>query len=151
MPFLISYWKQIAIALAIIMVYGAGYYKGYSNQKVKFDAFKLEVKLNAELQKKQNELLVKKQEAITTKVAKDYQDAIKKLHVYYGKHPVIKWLPNGATSSRVSEVSNPTINSNGEAESNQASTTGVTPLDCASDVLQLLHLQRWLNEHINAN
>lgn len=146
-----TYWKQIAVALAIIMVYGAGYYKGYSNQKVKFDAFKLEVKLNAELQKKQNELLVKKQEAITTKVAKDYQDAIKKLHVYYGKHPIVKWMSNSTASSGVSKVGSSASAVNGETESDTIGAAGVTPVDCASDVLQLLHLQKWINEQINAN
>lgn len=141
-----TYWKQIAIAIVIALVYGAGYYKGYSNQKVKFDAFKLEVKLNAELQKKQNELVVKKQESITAKVTKEYKDALSKLHAYYSKHPVIKWMPNSSTISGVSEVSNTPSQSNGETKGYQVDTSRVNPVDCASDVLQLLHLQKWVEQ-----
>ena len=43
-------YSAIAITLFVIGVYGYGYYRGYSNQKEKFDAFVLQTKANAELQ-----------------------------------------------------------------------------------------------------
>lgn len=148
MPFLMTYWKQIAIAFVILFVFGAGYYKGYSSQKAKFDAFKLQVEVNAKLQKEKNEQLVKKQTQITENITKEYADAIDKLNAYYADHPTIMWMPNNTTSSRVSKVSKPTSKTNGKTESNLSSPTRNATLDCASDVLQLLYLQEWINNQL---
>jgi hypothetical protein len=49
----------------------------------------------------------------------------------------------------MSEVSNTASRIDAEATSNTISTTGINPLDCALDVLQLLQLQQWVEEQIN--
>ena len=143
MPFLMTYWKQIAIGLVIVLVFGTGYYKGYSNQKEKFDAFKLQVEVNAKIQKDKNELLVKKQKQITDNVTKEYKDAVNKLNAYYANR-----MLKHTSSSRVSKVSTPTISTDGKTESDISSSTGNTTLDCASDVLQLLYLQEWIKNQL---
>lgn len=143
MPFLMTYWKQIAIGIVIVLVFGTGYYKGYSNQKEKFDAFKLQVEVNAKIQKDKNELLVKKQKQVSENITKEYADAVKRLNTYYANR-----MLKHTSSSRVSKNSTPTSSVDGKTESDISSTTGNIALDCASDVLQLLYLQEWIKNQL---
>lgn len=143
MPFLMTYWKQIAIAFVIAFVFGYGYYKGYSNQKQKFDTFKAQVEANARIQKEKNEILLKKQEQITKEVTKEYKNAVDKLNAYYADR-----LRYSASIGRVSKTYPTTSTTDGKTESNIPDTTRDTTLDCASDVLQLLYLQKWIEDQL---
>jgi hypothetical protein len=140
MPFLKTYWKQIAVALAIAIVFGFGYHKGYSSQKREFDAFKLQIEANAKVQKQKNDLLVKKHEKVTEDVAKDYEKAIKQLRSYYTNNRML----NNPSSGRVSKNSSATIIPDGETKSSLPDPTRDIALDCSNDVLQLLFLQKWI-------
>ena len=146
MIFLELYWKQIVCAGALI----GAFLFGYSYEKGKFDAFKTELAIRAETQKIQNDKIVTQQKQITTNVAKEYANAVKKINAYYAAHPNIKWVRD-TNSSAVSDLSNTTKSVDGKAESNILSTVGASPLDCAADVLQLLHLQQWVRDQENAN
>jgi urease accessory protein UreH len=150
MNLLILYWKQIAVACAILGACLVGYYQGYSNEKVKFDAFKTELAIRAEAQKIQNDKIVIQQKQITTNVVKEYADAVKKLNAYYAAHPTIKWVRD-TSAGAVSDLSNTAKSVDGEAESNLLSTVDASPLDCAADVLQLLYLQQWVRDQENVN
>lgn len=134
----LKYWKQLAIAFLIVFVFSFGYYKGYSNQKEKFDAFKLQIEANAKVQKDKNELLVKKQEQITDNVTKEYADAINKLNAYYANR-----MHNNSSSSTMPQIPSSSNTTNGETESNLSSTLR----DCALDVTQLLYLQKWIKDN----
>jgi hypothetical protein len=138
-----TYWKQIAVALTIAIVFGFGYHKGYSSQKREFDAFKLQIEANAKVQKQKNDLLIKQHEKVTEDVAKDYEKAIKQLRSYYNNR-----MLNNSTGSRLSKDASSTISANGEAKGNLSSATGDPTLDCASDVLQLLYLQKWIEDQL---
>lgn len=140
MPFLKTYWKQIAVALTIAIVFGFGYHKGYSSQKREFDAFKLQIEANAKVQKKKNDLLIKKHEKVTEDVAKDYEKAIKQLRSYYTNNRML----NNSSSGRVSKNASATIIPDGETKSSLPDPTRDIALDCSSDVLQLLFLQKWI-------
>ena len=144
LTFALKYWKQLALAFSVLLVFTFGYYKGYSNQKEKFDAFKLQVEVNAKIQKDKNELLVKKQIQITDNVTKEYADAVKKLNAYYAANR----MHNNTSSSRMSEISTSTSSVDGKTEGNLSSSTGNATLDCASDVLQLLYLQEWIKNQL---
>lgn len=144
MSFLITYWKQIAIIFAVITIYGSGYYKGYSNQKEKFDAFKMQVEVNAKIQKDKNDLLVKKQTEVSENIAKEYANAIKKLNAYYAANRV----RHSATSSAVSNNAKASSTVDGEAKGDLPSSTRNPTIDCASDVLQLLYLQKWIEDQL---
>lgn len=147
MSFLTTYWKQIAVVATLLLSFGYGYYKGYSNQKEEFDLFKMQVQLNADLQKEKNALLVKKQKEVSENITKEYADAIKKLNAYYASHPNIKWVQNSNTTvSQLSESSTTTSQADGKTESNIPNPTRDIALDCASDVLQLLYLQEWVKQ-----
>jgi len=146
MIFLELYWKQIVFAGALI----GAFLFGYSYEKGKFDAFKTELAIRTEAQKIQNDKIVIEQKQITSNVAKEYADAVKKINAYYAAHPTIKWVRNSSAGA-VSDVSNTASSTDAETESNLLSASGASPLDCAADVLQLLHLQQWVRDQENAN
>ena len=150
MNLLILYWKQIAVACAILSAGLLGYYQGYAGEKAKFDAFKLELSIRTEALQQKNNAIVTEQKQITTNVAKEYANAVKKINAYYAANPNIKWVRNTDTRD-VSDVSNATESIDGKTESDVPSTVYASPLDCASDVLQLLHLQEWVRDQENVN
>jgi len=150
MNLLILYWKQIAVACALLGALLVGYYQGYSSEKAKFDAFKLELKVRTEALQQKNNAIVTEQKQITSNVAKEYANAVKKLNAYYAAHPTIKWVRNTDTRD-VSDISDTPESIDGKTESDVLSTVNASPLDCASDVLQLLHLQEWVRDQENVN
>ena len=142
MPFLINYWKHIAVIAIIVLAFGSGYYKGYAGQKEKFDAFKLQVEVNAKIQKDKNEILVKKQVEISENITKEYANAVKKLNAYYAANPKRVYI--NTAGSRLPQITATSKATDGEAKSDLPDTARDATLDCASDVLQLLYLQEWL-------
>lgn len=143
MSFLKDYWKPLAAIGLILVIFLFGYYQGYRNQKSVFDAFKLELEVNAKIQDEKNKSLVKKQEQVNKELTKEYEDAIKKLNTYYANNRVL----NSSSSSRVSKVSKASSTTNGETESNLSSTLR----DCSLDVVQLMYLQEWIKEQEKLN
>lgn len=149
--FLKTYWKHLAIlAVAIvvfIVVFATGYYNGYQNQKQKFNAYVTEQIKVAAVADAQNKAKVKAAELITKTLTKEYEDATKDLTTYYKRHPTIKWVQNRCSSiTRLPEVSVTASTIDDRAESDTVSTEGISPLDCALDVLQLLTLQKWVRD-----
>jgi len=142
MPLLM--WKPIGFIVIILLAFGAGYYKGYANQKEKFDVFKLQTEINAKIQQDKNEVLVNKQIEVSENITKEYANAVKKLNAYYANNPRRVYI--NTTSSRLPEVTAATTEADGEAQSDIPNTTTDATLDCASDVLQLLYLQEWLKD-----
>jgi hypothetical protein len=143
MSFLKDYWKPLAGIALILIIFLFGYYQGHKNQKAVFDAFKLELEVNAKIQEEKNKLLVKQQEKVTENTIKEYEDAIKKLNAYYTTNRML----NSSSSGRVSKVSKTTSTTNGETESDLSSTIR----DCSLDVTQLLYLQKWIEEQETLN
>ena len=146
MIFLELYWKQIVCAGALL----GAFLFGFLYEKSNFDAFKLELKIRSEALQQKNNAIVTEQKQITLNVTKEYADAVKKLNAYYAAHPNVKWVRD-TSAGAVPELSGNSGQFDDTAESDQSSADGVTPLDCASDVLQLLHLQQWVREQENAN
>lgn len=134
-----KYWKQLAAIALIFIIFLFGWYKGYSYEKARFEAFKLQVEVNAKVQQDKNALVVKQQQKISDNITKDYSDAIKKLNTHHATKRVHNSNPS---SSAVSEVPNSTSTTNGETESNLSSSIR----DCSLDVIQLLYLQEWIKD-----
>ena len=144
MPFLMGLWKPIAIALTLAIIFALGYHKGYQSQKLKFDTFKSQIEANAKVQEQKNAELLIKQKKINDDTNKEYQNAIKKLNAHYAANT--KRLLNNSTSSRLQQNAIATPIPDGEAKSDLPDTTRDITLDCASDVLQLLYLQKWIDD-----
>jgi hypothetical protein len=152
MTFFLAYWKQLVIAGSLVLLFSVGYYKGYSAEKAKFDAFKAELALRAKVQEEKNNDTIKRQKQITANIKKDYADALKKLSIYYDVASSTKWLrDHGSVSGKLPDVSSTASGTNGDTQSNQSGATGVDALDCASDVLQLLNLQKWIKDQTIVN
>jgi len=143
LTFLRIYWKQVAIAFALAFIFAFGYYKGYSSQKREFDAFKAQIEANAKVQQQKNAELAKKQQEISQNITKEYANAVNKLNAYYANR-MLKY----STSSRVSKNGETATTTNAKTESDLPDTTGSVALDCASDVLQLLYLQKWIEDQL---
>lgn len=146
LPFCQKYWKQIAYAAIIVIIFLFGWYKGYSYEKSAYDAYKHDIEVQSAVQAQKNAETAARQKEVTDNLAKGYADAVKKLNDYYLNNPNVKWMQPRCDSKAMSEVSNTTSKSDGKAEGYQVDTAGVNPLDCASDVLQLLYLQKWVQE-----
>lgn len=143
MPFIAFYWKYFLVAIVTVIAFLSGYYNGYSNEKAKFDVFKLQTQVNAKIQQDKNNELVKKQVQVSENITKEYANAVKKLNAYYASNPKRVYI--NTTSSRMPEIASATKATNGEAKSDIPDTTRDATIDCASDVLQLMYLQEWIN------
>jgi hypothetical protein len=134
-----KYWKALAGIALILVIFLFGWYKGYSYEKQRFDAFVLQTEVNAKIQQDKNALLVKQQQKVSENLTKEYANAIKKLNTYYATK---RMSITKTTGSDVPNVSSSSISINGEAESNLSSTIR----DCSLDVVQLLYLQKWIKD-----
>jgi len=139
------YWKQIVIVASTAIIFVFGYYEGYSHEKRAYDTFKSLTKANAHIQEEKNAALVKNQHIISENITKEYAHAVDSLKSYYSNRPV-KWLPISPPSGQVSDLSDTTKSANGTAKGIEPSAEGASSVDCASDVLQLLELQKWIKQ-----
>ena len=146
LTFLKVYWKQAAIALTLAIIFAFGYYKGYSSQKREFDAFKAKIEANAKIQQQKNAELAIKQQKVNENITKEYENAIKKLNDHYATNA--KRMLKHSTGSRVSKNESATSSVDAKTEGGLPDTTGNIALDCASDVLQLLYLQKWTEDQL---
>jgi hypothetical protein len=141
------YWKQIVIVASTAIIFVFGYYEGYSHEKRAYDTFKSLTETNAHIQEEKNAALVKNQHTISENITKEYAHAVDSLKSYYSNRPV-KWLPISTPSGQVSDLSDTTKGANGTTKSVEPSAEGASPVDCASDVLQLLELQKWIKQNL---
>jgi hypothetical protein len=86
LPFCQKYWKQIAYAALIAIIFLTGYYKGYSHEKAKFDAFVQAQRDLAIAQQAKNELIKQNQDSVLVQSSNDYNDTIKRITNYYAKN-----------------------------------------------------------------
>ena len=143
MPFLMTYWKQIAYAVVIAIIFGWGYYKGYSHQKMRYDAFLQELERKSLLNQIENDRKLLESKKITENVTREYANAVDKLKSYYAN---VGWMQSGSCDTKMSSLSTATSAIDERATNAQANTEGITPLDCAETTLQLLQLQSWVKQ-----
>ena len=153
MILLAQYWRQIAGFALLGVIFLGGYYEGHEHEKRAFDAFKLQTEVVAKVAEQHTKQVVDNQQKITEDVTKGYSNAVTNINAYYAKHPAIKWMHDTKTSSSdLPTISSSTARIDEAAKVDSINTTGITlasPLDCASDVLQLLNLQKWIVEQNN--
>ena len=153
--FLRNNWKAVLIAIAISSLLVYGKYQAWQKNRAidALQAYKIQVEVAAKTQEVLNAKKVAEQEKITTQTAIAYSDSIERLRKYYEKDN--RRFPaayaNGLRldqtgSGGVSTIPQASGESDAGAESPGVSAEGVTALDCATDVLTLLSLQKWLRE-----
>jgi hypothetical protein len=124
-------YKVIGIIGLVAVLFGTGYYRGYSAEKQRFDAFKAELVASAKAQEKINQQIEQKNKLIADNSKREYEAKIVALRHYYDRlrHPDTNKLPSAAiTAHRVDE----------------ATTDPIFIGQCAETTLQLISLQDWI-------
>lgn len=130
---LISPFAKIIGVIALVgVLFGSGYYKGYSSEKERFDAFKADLEAQVKAQEAINEATKKQQDIIAKSIRSDYENKLNTLKSYYGG---VRQQPS---SSTLSTIPKSTFNINGEATNLE--------LACAYTTQQLVSLQEWIVE-----
>ena len=123
-------YKILGIIGVVAVLFGFGYYQGYSAEKARFDAFKLELEASAKAQEKINQQIEQKNKLIATNIKSEYETKIIALRNYYANS--LRY-PN---TNKLSSLSITPTGSNGEATN--------LPLACAYTTQQLVSLQDWV-------
>jgi hypothetical protein len=124
-------YKILGIVGLVAALYGFGYYKGYSAEKARHDAFKAEIEASVLAQEKVNQQIIKRQDLVTKGIANEYKAKIARLESIYGG---VQYSGSAAVSSDPSTAS--------RADEK----TKNLVLDCAVTTQQLLSLQDWIEE-----
>jgi hypothetical protein len=126
-------YKIIGIIGLVAVLFGFGYYRGYSAEKQRFDAFKTELEASAKAQEKINQQIEQKNKLIADNSKREYEAKIVALRHYYDRlrHPDTNKLPSVAIAThRVDEKA----------------TDPIFIGQCAETTLQLTSLQDWVRE-----
>jgi hypothetical protein len=126
-------YKIIGIIGLVAVLFGTGYYRGYSAEKARFDAFKTEIEASAKAQEKINQQIEQKNKLIADNSKREYEAKIVALRNYYDRmrHPDTNKLPSAAIAAhRVDEKA----------------TDPIFIGQCAETTLQLVSLQDWVLE-----
>ena len=124
-------YKVIGIIGLVAVLFGTGYYRGYSAEKKRFDAFKTELEASAKAQEKINQQIEQKNKLIADHSKREYEAKIIALRHYYDRlrHSDTNKLPSAAIAThRVDE----------------AATDPIFIGQCAETTLQLVSLQDWV-------
>lgn len=123
--------KMGLYALLVLLVFGAGYYKGFSHERDRFVAFKAELEAKAKAQDMLNKATEQKNKLIAENVKNEYEARLAALRNYYVglRHTDTHKLPRvpDTTSTTYAEASHP-----------------VFVGQCAETTLQLISLQDWI-------
>lgn len=132
-------YRVLAIFLVAVGIFSFGYYKGHSNEKAKFDAYKVEVDAAANAQ----EAKVKQIEKQSTNINKDVTDAYNRNLAAVRSH--YQRLLDNQGSGELSKV--PSGPSGAYAgTSNELPVKGDLPGRCSETTLQLIYLQKWVKD-----
>ena len=162
MPFLLMYWKQLAIVGAIVIVLPVTFYKGYEsgkshvqalwNQQQVVDAQAVAIADNKTATQVINAQKVTQNENL------NFKQNLDSTHDYYSNHTVhgvtyrVCKSDGEGSSSQVSTISTATEQSN-DNTTNAVSRTDYEKLanDCLATTLQLDNAQEWAAEQVKVD
>ena len=109
---LLSPLQKIGLyAVLVALVFGAGYYKGFSHERDRFVAFKTELEAKAKAQDMLNKATEQKNKLIAENVKNEYEARLAALRNYYVglRHADTNKLPRvpDSTSTTYAEASHP--------------------------------------------
>lgn len=95
-----QYWKLFAGVFIVLIVFGFGYYKGYSHEKLKFDEHLQADATALAMAQAENTRRVAEQHRVTDRITKEYKDEIARINTYYKSHPnVVRLCKSGTTNT----------------------------------------------------
>lgn len=125
--FVRQYWKPIAYITFLTFIFGFGYYKGYSHEKVKFEKHLNDDARLMAIAKAENNRRITEAGIITANVTREYADAVAKINDYYKSHPHIVRLCSKSNSTNA--VPTTSQSTNGTTTTVNGSTEIVTEID----------------------
>ena len=129
---MIDYVKITILAVAVSVVFGSGYWAGYS----KYVAYKKEVEIAVKAQEAKVESIQKQHELVTKGISDEYDAKLSLIRNYYAngvRSPSTSSLPNISNTSSIANA----VTAYNELAGN-----------CAQTTLQLVELQKWINEQM---
>ena len=126
---MIDYVKITILAVAVSVVFGSGYWAGYS----KYVAYKQEVEIAVKAQEAKVESIQKQHELVTKGISDEYDAKLSLIRQYYA---------NGVRSPSSSGLSSP---------ASTAQSASIVPAhnllaECSTTTLMLTELQKWYLE-----
>lgn len=126
-------YRLAAIAAIVLALFGFGYYKGHSNMKEKFDAYKAEVTAIGKAQEVKAKSIEKQADGISKGISNAYNRDVAAVRSYYDR---VRQQSGGCQMSAVPN------SSSGVNERAADELFG----QCAEATLQLIYLQQWVRE-----
>lgn len=128
---LTPFYKAVLIGATVVFVFATGYYKGYKNTQVKFDAYKAEVAAVAAQQEAKTKVINQNNKKIAQETTNAYKNGLDAVRNYYnGMHndgsKFVSGVPNASTGT------------------NAAPTYDVLTRQCAETTLQVVTLQDFI-------
>ena len=130
---LTPFYKAVLIVATVVFVFATGYYKGYKNTQEKFDAYKAEVAAVAAQQEAKTKVINQNNTKVAKETSNAYKDNLAAVRDYYNR------MHNDG-SKFVSRLSN------ASSGTNAASSYDVLAGQCAETTLQVITLQKFINE-----
>ena len=135
--FPLSVIDYVKVGLCILLL-GGSWYLGYRFEHLRFTKFQDEVQQQAAIQEAKVEALNKQHQLVTKGIQDEYEAKLAAVRNYYKSTSV--WNNNG--SSTVSGIS--TAPKSADVISAYNELAG----NCAQTTLQLVELQKWINEQV---
>lgn len=132
---MIPYANYIKIGLVFIVLCSI-FFAGWHTRDRDFSAYKMEQQIAVEKQKAENESIKKQHELVTKGIQDEYDAKLALLRNYYANGVR---QPNSSTMSNISSTS---------AIANATAAYNELAGQCAQTTIQLVELQKWLNEQI---
>ena len=129
---MIDYVKISLLGGLCCIIFGSGWWMGYS----RYIEYKKQVEIAAKEQEAKVESIQKQHELVTKGISDEYDAKLALIRQYYSNGVC---QPN---SSSVSSLSNTASIANAATAYNQLAS------DCAATTLQLIELQKWINEQV---
>lgn len=125
-------YKVIGLIGFVAVLFGVGYYQGYSGEKKRFDAFKADIEASVKAQEKINQQIEQKNKLIANNIKSEYETKLAaiKRHYSFG-------LRNN-NSGKLPSLSSPAYTFDA------AASDPVFIGQCAETTLMLTSLQDWI-------
>ena len=128
---LTPFYKAVLIIATVVAVFATGYYKGYKNTQVKFDAYKAKVAAVAAQQEAKTKVINKNNTKVAKETSNAYKDNLTAVRDYYNRmhndgSKFVSRLPNAASGT------------------NAAPAYDVLAGQCAETTLQIVTLQDYI-------
>ena len=130
---LTPFYKAVLILATVVAIFATGYYKGYKNTQEKFDTYKAEVAAVAAQQEAKTKVINQNNTKVAKETSNAYKDNLAAVRDYYNR------MHNDG-SKFVSRLSNAPSGTNAD------SPYDVLAGQCAETTLQVVTLQKFINE-----